>query len=360
LVLAGFGLTWTGGLRPPPPARAQQPASSPTNISGTWNYSDAQGSGQVTIQGGNMGGNVLALFVGSSQCPGGEDARTTLFYGVFDPSTRHLSGGQFWSCSGDNQFNRDCNLLRSYLTTSFDAEVSADGNTISGHSLAEGWFADRDPSGHFVNCRRDSTYDGWADFTMTRPGEQCDQLQRGYDQEQALLDLIDQQRQTDVDEYQALVLSFNVLAPQVSALAPQAQLEWQTAGLAGAGEALGTVTADVFFASLVPENAAAETALVAFDMADAVNAVQEFSNAVQAHYGDLDHLRTWANEQSATFDMSALLKMVGLLEQEGGMAGKMWSYANDYNSRQAARDAEAQKVADAKDALDQCLARQGS
>jgi len=56
--------------------------------------------------------------------------------------------------------------------------------------------------------------------------------------------------------------------------------------------------------------------------------------------------------------MSALLKMVDLLEQQADVGVKAAVFNNQFNSLRGSRDAEAQKVADAKAALDACLAAQ--
>jgi hypothetical protein len=63
----------------------------------------------------------------------------------------------------------DCRVEAAFQTK-FKAQVSADGNTISGQNFRPGYSFDIE-NGRYVNCARSSRYDDWQDFSLTRETE---------------------------------------------------------------------------------------------------------------------------------------------------------------------------------------------
>lgn len=142
----------------------------PIDLSGNWVLDTG---GTVVIDHLFSSGAVFARFSPPLACH--TDMRTTLFnsrvkvnaVSVGDPKIS-LENNTFFACTRDKKLIDSCGLTAVYATKFRDAVVSANGGTISGERFYEWYSYDGEENGRYVNCRRDSSRDGWTRFTLTR------------------------------------------------------------------------------------------------------------------------------------------------------------------------------------------------
>jgi hypothetical protein len=189
----------------------------------------------------------------------------------------------------------------------------------------------------------------------------CAGYQRGYDQEKALLDTIDAQRQSKADAY-------NKSLPELAKLLDEFKdLEWgamntlkeiqEVAVITAVASFLGDIVLEVIAPELGIEEALAGQPTALFHL---LNAVTEIAETKNASSGNLEQMREWAlNNAGSMTDVKSVLDLVSVGERMQELAQNMTGLKNQYDGMQGERDTEAQKVAEAKAALDACRASQG-
>ena len=186
----------------------------PIDLSGTWKLNTEEIV--VITQSGNQ---VTAVFSPSVQCH--NEIRTTLFISPFDFNTLTLGNDQFWACTREQKLIDDCGLTPVYQTK-FHADVSPDGNMIQGQRFSEGWTYD-EKDGKWVNCRLDSQFDRWIDFSLTRVKKPCDDFQHQYDSVIVLIENHDAEMQSIVKQYDTLYTRLAELQARMKQLRSDAE-----------------------------------------------------------------------------------------------------------------------------------------
>ncbi len=187
----------------------------------------------------------------------------------------------------------------------------------------------------------------------------CTGLQRGYDQEKGILDNIDAQRQALEDQYNnslpklsALYAKWEGLAPSVRTLILQNEANQII-------KAFASLLADIAVEVLAPELGIAEAAEAPTALFEGAKQIGEMVETLQGATGTLEQMQEWAQSQGTGPDdpnVTNVLNLIGVTEQMQGLGTTMVGLKNRYDGMQDKRDAEAQKVANAKQALDNCLA----
>ncbi len=162
-----------------------RPAAPPVDLSGNWKLDTG---GTVVIEHLISSGSVFARFSPSLACH--SDMRTTLFNSrvkvtaiTSGESKMSLENNTFFACTRDKKLIDSCGISAVYSTPFRNAVVSADGSTISGERFYEWYSYDGEENGRYKNCRRDSSRDGWTQFTLTRActpnkANQCASIER--------------------------------------------------------------------------------------------------------------------------------------------------------------------------------------
>jgi len=164
-VLVSAAVIWVGtdiGMTQVQPS----PQTTPFDLTGKWKTE----KGETVIIRHDQAGHVTARFSPPVRC--WDQTRSEYFSapltltGRGDSATYKLEGDRYIACTNTKKMIDDCHL-DAVFQTKFKAEVSADGNTISGTNFRDGWSFDIQ-NGRYVNCQRSSRYDDWQDFTLTR------------------------------------------------------------------------------------------------------------------------------------------------------------------------------------------------
>jgi hypothetical protein len=189
----------------------------------------------------------------------------------------------------------------------------------------------------------------------------CAGYQRGYDQEKALLDTIDAQRQSKADAYNNALPQLAKLLAQFKDLSWGAMNTLKEIQELSFFEACAALVADLAVEAIAPELGIGEAVegqpTAVFHL---LGAVAETGELLQNSSGNLEQMREWAlNNAPSGMDVTAVLDLVNVGEQMQELTQKMIGLKNQYDAMQDERDTEAAKVADAKAALDACRASQG-
>jgi len=142
------------------PTLAQTPQKS-VDLNGTWTTDDKQ---MILVQ--QNGTAVTTTFkAGRQECKYGGGRAKLIVEGTLAGSA--LSG-YYQACATSEQLVKDCKAKPDYLTK-FTATVSADGKSISGKYLADGWGY-TEKGAHWTDCHADVGYEAWLDFSLRKCG----------------------------------------------------------------------------------------------------------------------------------------------------------------------------------------------
>jgi len=143
--------------------------TTPFDLTGRWKTEKAE----TVIIRHDQAGQVTARF--SPIVPCWDHTRSQYFSapliltGRGPDASYKLESDQYTACSNTKKMMDDCRVS-AVFQTKFKAQVSADGNTISGQNFRPGYSFDIE-NGRYVNCQRSSRYDDWEDFSLTRETE---------------------------------------------------------------------------------------------------------------------------------------------------------------------------------------------
>ena len=156
--------TSTGKTQVQPPA-----GTTPFDLTGRWKTD----KGETVIIRHDQAGQVTARF--SPTVPCWDQTRSEYFSaplilaGRGEAVSYKLEGDRYMACTNTRKMMDDCRV-EPLFQTKFKADVSPDGNTISGTNFRPGYSFDIE-NGRYVNCQRSSRYDDWQEFSLTRETE---------------------------------------------------------------------------------------------------------------------------------------------------------------------------------------------
>jgi hypothetical protein len=201
-----------------------------------------------------------------------------------------------------------------------------------------------------VDCSGPPVAAASGDSGPPKNKDPCAGLQRGYDQEKSILANIDAQREAWAKQYNKSLPKLSALQTDFNKLGPAAESTVNKIKLSALEAAAASLIADIAIDIIAPEEVEGQPAAL-FDAIKTVNELREWLNV-----GTLEQLQEWALSAPSLVDVTPVVNLVAVGERMQDLANTMIGLKNQYDGMQGKRDAEAQKVADAKHALDDCLA----